>query len=182
MGAVAAGLMLLLWASAASAANAATCEAYVSEAAAKAQWIRALGCGYNPDDPRWTTDRNVHARWCKAQPPTEVAQEAAHRRGLIKLCQICRAYATLAVAAASDNMKLNCGMSGPRWSTGADAHFGWCMKQRAPTDEKATDAVESYRTIAANLKKSLILETGARTQAVGVCKLTRTRTGHPPQR
>ena len=106
------------------------CDAYVRETVAKAHGVRGLECGYDLKDGRWAVDRDGHARWCKAAPKDVVVKETAQRRGQVRLCQVCRAYATLATRAAADNDKLKCGLAGPRWSKEAAAHFGWCMALR----------------------------------------------------
>ena len=129
---------LLLQAGAAPAADAKTCDAYVKEATAKAQGIRQFNCGFDGNDPRWSTERSGHAAWCKTADKEMVSRENAHRRGEIKLCQTCRTYAALAAAAAADNVSRKCGYDGPRWGSAPEAHFGWCMAQytRPAADEK----------------------------------------------
>jgi hypothetical protein len=160
-----AAVSLFLPTKAAPAADAATCDVYVKEAAAKAQGIRAFGCGYDLSDARWASDPKAHARWCRTASKAAVAEEANQRRGLIKFCQMCRAYADLAVAAAADNSKLSCGLSGPRWNANADVHFAWCMAQRK------TEVVASNKSESATLETTIVPETGARSQAIGTCKL-----------
>ena len=92
--------------------------------------MRQSDCGYDLKDPRWATDRKDHARWCRANPEKAVAAETAWRRGEIKLCEDCRAYARVAAESAAENTKRNCGLSGPRWNGKASDHFAWCMALR----------------------------------------------------
>src|SRR5688572_11411761 len=86
LGVVTAASLLLLRPGPAHAADSVTCNGYVSEAVAKARTARQSACGYDLADPRWSADRNGHARWCRSASNDAVAAEAAHRRGQIKLC------------------------------------------------------------------------------------------------
>jgi hypothetical protein len=131
------------------AAGAAVCNAYAKESAAKAQGIRQFDCGYDLKEPRWTTDLKDHARWCRASPEEAVAKETAYRRGEMKLCQACRAYAEIAAEAAAENDKLKCGFSGPSWNVHTDAHFAWCMVMRDNESAAGTDVAAAYKSITA---------------------------------
>jgi hypothetical protein len=160
----------LIFPGAARAADAKTCDAYVKEATAKAQGIRQFNCGFDVNDPRWATERNGHAAWCKTADKETVERESARRRGEIKLCQTCRTYAALAVAAAADNVSRKCGYDGPRWHAAADGHFGWCMAQyaRPAADEK--DRVAAEKAALAKLPAALDPETGGRVVMIAQCK------------
>ena len=159
---------LILGSEPAFSAGAATCNFYAREAVAKAEGMQAMGCGYEADDPRWTTDRNAHARWCRAAAQGTVDEESTRRRGLMRLCQICRAYADLAAARAADNVNLKCQSSGPRWNINAAAHFAWCMGLRQP---EGTNDATSYKAAATNLENAVARETGIRTQTITICAL-----------
>jgi hypothetical protein len=162
--------MALILPNAARATDAKTCDAYVKEATAKAQGIRQFNCGFDVNDPRWTTERNGHAAWCKTADKETVEREATLRRGEIKLCQTCRTYAVLAVAAAADNVSRKCGYDGPRWGSAADAHFDWCMAQyaRPAADEK--DRVAAEKDALAKLPTALNPETGRRAILIALCR------------
>ena len=161
---------LLLSADLSAAADSATCDIYVREAVAKAQGVRAFNCGYDLNDPRWDTKRSGHAAWCRSADKETVARETARRRGEIKLCQTCRAYANLAVSAAADNIKLKCGFEGPRWGKEAQAHFGWCVQQhtRPGADEK--DVAAAYKASLEKMYKPINYETYARAIQTAHCK------------
>jgi hypothetical protein len=168
--AFAAAALLFAGGGGAQAAGAATCDAYATEAVVKAQGVRQFACGYDLKDPRWSADRKGHARWCEAAPQELVAGETARRRGEIKQCQQCRAYADLAKAAAADNSKLKCGLTGPRWSGDAQAHFGWCMALREREAAGATQVAASDQATPAAMDKSLVTETAERMGAIDQCR------------
>jgi hypothetical protein len=172
-------MALLLPTGAARAADAATCDAYVKEAVAKSQAVRQLGCGYEPNDPRWAAGQTGHARWCKSASKEAVVTETAHRRGQFKLCQLCRSYADLATAAAADNANAKCGFSGARWSARAEDHFGRCTATRNTDDAAKAIAAGSYAALTATMAQSLGLETGERTLGIAKCKLRPTPARRP---
>jgi hypothetical protein len=165
--------------SAASAADAKTCDAYAKEATAKAQGIRQFNCGFDVNDPRWATDRNGHAAWCKTADKETVERESARRRGEIKLCRTCRAYANAAVAAAAGNARLGCGFDGPRWHDRAADHFAWCMALRVSA-EANVQAAASNAGPAAEMENSTIRETADRVLAIEECRLRRPASRKPP--
>jgi hypothetical protein len=154
----------------AKSASAAICDAYARESASKAQGVRDFACGYDLKDPRWTTDRKSHASWCWANPEKTVADETARRRGEIKLCSECRAYANYAVKSAAENDKLRCGFSGPRWNAAAADHFGWCMALRGGESATNTNIAATYKAIAEKIEKSTHSETLERITQIATCK------------
>jgi hypothetical protein len=156
--------------SVAGAADAKTCDAYVKEATAKAQGVRQFNCGFDVNDPRWSTGRSGHAAWCKTVDKEAVERESARRRGEIKLCQTCRAYATLAVSAVSDNASRKCGFPGARWTDKAENHFDWCMEQRDRVAANEKDISAAYKAALDKLRTPINLETTARTLQVTDCK------------
>jgi hypothetical protein len=165
--------------SAARAADAKTCDAYVKEATAKAQGVRQFNCGFDGNDPRWSSERGAHAAWCESADKDAVERETTRRRGELKLCETCRTYAGLALAAAADNVKLKCGFEGPRWGDNAEDHFGWCMAQRGQVDADEKDIAAAYK---ANLQKTLKpvgLETGERATQILLCQPRRPNAKKP---
>jgi hypothetical protein len=162
--------MALLLQAGAHAADAATCAAYVKEATAKAHGIRQFNCSFDLNDPRWSPRPSGHATWCKSADKDTVERETARRRGEIKLCQTCRSYADLAVAAAADNVRLKCGYKGPRWGDKASDHFEWCVEQhgRISADEK--DAKTAYKVAFEKTRKLAAGESGARQAEFASCK------------
>jgi hypothetical protein len=161
---------LLLQAGAAHAADAAICDAYVKEATAKAEGVRSYNCGFDLNDPRWSTGRSGHAAWCKSADKETVARETARRRGEIRVCQTCRNYAALAVAAAADNVSRKCGYDGPRWDSAADAHFEWCIAQYARPGADAKGPVAVQKDALAKMDTSLNPETGGRAVMIAQCR------------
>jgi hypothetical protein len=165
-----AAIVFLIPSKQSQAASAAVCDVYAKESAAKAQGIRQFDCGYDLKEPRWTTDLKDHARWCRANPEKTVATETASRRGEIKLCGECRAYARFAVESAAENSKRNCGLSGPRWNDKASDHFAWCMALRNGESAAGADIAASYKTIAEKIDKSTYSETLERMTDIAKCK------------
>jgi hypothetical protein len=152
------------------AAGAAVCDGYAKEAAAKAQGVRDLACGYDLKDPLWTTSRKSHANWCRANPENAVVAETARRRGEISICAQCRAYADFAVKSEAENEKRNCGFSGPRWNAAAAEHFGWCMALRGDARAADLDIPASYKTIFEKIEQSTHSETLERIVQIAACK------------
>jgi hypothetical protein len=165
-----AAVSLLLLASPGLAADAATCQLYVKEAVAKARGVREFSCEYDLKEPRWSTDRKSHSRWCRAAPEDEVARETAQRRGEMKLCGECRAYARASAEFAAENGKLKCGLTGPRWSGDATAHFGWCMALRENEGAAGAGIAVSHQSIAEKMEKSTRSETLDRIVQIATCK------------
>lgn len=171
IGSIIVTIAVLLPVGAGRAADKATCDAYVNEAVSKAQGVRQFECGFQLDDPRWGTDRDSHARWCKDASKDDVAREQARRRGEIKLCQTCRIYANLAIAAAADNVKLNCGFEGPRWNDKAEDHFGWCMQHRDMIAAEKMSVGRTRKLVFEQKEPNPIkLETGERVREAVACK------------
>jgi hypothetical protein len=168
--ALCAAALLILWGDSARAASAATCNAYVKEAVAKAQGIRQFDCRYDLNDPFWTTDRKRHTQWCRASPEKTVAAETARRRGEMQVCLSCRAYAAMAVDAAAESSKLKCGFSGPKWSGNAADHFAWCMAMR---DHEAarSDVAAANKSITVKIQDVTHPETLDRRLQIVKCKI-----------
>ncbi len=103
------------------------CTQYSNEAVATAHEVRNLNCGFDLSHPQWSTNREAHMRWCRNAEASSVEHELNARRRSIRFCRVCRAYSNAAVAAALDNERLQCGKSGPDWSTDPASHFNWCM-------------------------------------------------------
>lgn len=169
IGAAFAALAVLFALGEACAAGVAPCDVYAKEAVAKAQAAKDLACGYDPSDPRWTTDLKGHARWCRATPKDAVAKETAQRREQMKFCVTCRVYADQAVASAADNTALKCGLTGPRWTGDAAAHFASCIAQRGNGAAQGADVAQSSSS--AKIQK---LEMAARLLQIEICKQRQT--------
>lgn len=165
-----AAALLILWSGSARAASAAICDAYAKEAAAKANGARQFACGYDLKHSRWVAGREPHARWCRGAPEGAVVREMAYRRGEMKLCQECRAYARTATEMAAENSKLKCGFSGARWSGDARDHFGWCMALSEKESGNGSDIAASYQAIAKKMETSTHSETLERIVEISKCK------------
>jgi hypothetical protein len=160
---------LLLSAGPALAASAATCTAYAKETVAKAKGVGQFACGYDLKDPRWIAEPKGHERWCRSAPEDAVARQTSYRRGEMKLCLQCRAYATRAVEFAAENGKRNCGFSGPRWSSDEQAHFGWCMTMRG-NEGAIADVVAADQLMTEKTGTSARSETIDRIMQIATCK------------
>ena len=166
----------------ACAADIATCRAYENEAVAKAQATREFGCPYDLYDPRWTTDREGHVKWCRATDKNVVVDEAARRRAEIKICQMCRAYASLTATAAADNNRVKCGLSGVHWRANPEEHFGWCMRLRGEGGGSGrTETPKAYRAVTVKMETSLNLRTARRIQDIEECRLRQPQQELPPK-
>ncbi len=154
------------------AAGTAVCDTYVKEAVAKARGMRSFGCGYDLNDLRWTTDRKSHAQWCRASPEDAVAKETAYRRGEMKLCQSCRAYAEIAAEAAAESDKLKCGFSGTRWNVHPDTHFSWCMALRDNESAAGFDVAATYKSITTKIQNVTHPEAFERRLQIVKCKVS----------
>src|SRR5688500_1655096 len=108
-------------------ADAGFCNGYVEKALAASQTVRQLACGYDLGHPQWSTDPNVHRRWCLESRQSSVEMEGRYRDKYVNECAQCRNYADAAAAAAAENTKLQCGFTGARWANDAAGHFNWCM-------------------------------------------------------
>lgn len=53
---------------------------------------------------------------------------------------VCRQYAQAAVDANRRNVRLGCGLSGPRWQESFDAHYGWCVTADAEAQRAESNA------------------------------------------
>ena len=176
IGSIFVAIAVLLPAGAGRAADDATCNAYVNEAVVKAEGVRQFKCGFDLNDPRWGADRGVHTRWCQAASREQVAREQARRRGEMKLCQTCRAYADVAVAAAADNVTLKCGYEGPRWNDKAEDHFGWCIQQRQVIGAEERNVAAAYQVALQKTQNPLNSEMGARVREAAACKARHEKT------
>ncbi|HKY87854.1 MAG TPA: hypothetical protein VJL90_13930 [Pseudorhodoplanes sp.] len=170
IGSIIVTIAVLLPVGAGRAADKATCDAYVNEAVSKAQGVRQFECGFQLDDPRWGTDRDGHARWCKDASKDDVAREQARRRGEIKLCQTCRGYADAAATSAANSIKFACGFEGPRWNAKAEDHFGWCMQQRETIGAEEKNVAAAYKASLQKMQQPVDLEAGIRVREAMACK------------
>lgn len=116
---------LVLFSGTALGAGIGTCNVYVTEALEQVASAARLGCGIS--GPRWSSDPNVHRRWCYGANEESVEHERWFRSGFLQTCTRCMNYARAAVAAAQENAQLGCGYAGPRWVTDLRAHYNWCM-------------------------------------------------------
>jgi hypothetical protein len=144
------------------------CEAYVAEALEAANKVQELACGFDLKHPQWSTNPDVHRRWCRFASQDSVDEERASRRNKVNECSVCRGYANAAMAAIEVNQKLQCGFKGPAWVKDPARHFNWCMGINR-TDHDFWGLTKPMETVQ---KESLDPQTAARTQAAEQCKLT----------
>jgi len=168
--ALAAGTVVLI-AGPAPAADPAKCDAYAKDAAKAAQEVRNLACGFNLNDPMWSsTDPDPHRRWCLFVKAETVDAESDDRRDQVDHCKSCRAYAKAAVQAAADNLTFGCGFKGPEWDTNEQDHYNWCMQRgERPVYLFGVDVASNNSWLN---DEDIGSETGARDLAIQQCKLT----------
>ncbi|HEY6598091.1 MAG TPA: trypsin-like serine protease, partial [Pseudomonadales bacterium] len=129
------------------------CTDYTTHALAAARENSSFVCGQS--GPRWSSSQSEHANWCIEHRSDGglIDGEAQARIDTLQSClrSTCDTYAALAVADANQNIAMNCGLTGGRWTTDKTAHINWCM------------------SVSAN-SATLNGETDARTQAMLVCR------------
>lgn len=110
------------------------CEDYANLAVNYAQRQLKEKCGFS--GARWDTNKKRHLDWCyslKGNFERAGTENEARAKGLASCLKphtsFCRDYTERAVAAARENIALNCGHSGARWSTDAWLHATWCHSQ-----------------------------------------------------
>jgi len=109
------------------AADRALCDAYVSEALSLAKQVRKDQCGFDLNNPQWSTDPNAHRRWCINADVGAVDQERQNRRVVAQICSGCRAYAQAAMRSIEAAAKNGCQVSGgARCVNDEWAHYSWC--------------------------------------------------------
>jgi hypothetical protein len=174
--------ILLFSAKPADAASGPVCDAYVEKAVKAAKDVRTLACGFDLGHPQWSTDPNVHRRWCRSADQDSVNAQSSDREYRLLVCRTCRAYTNAATKAAADNVIYGCGFTGPRWDTDPKNHFNWCMGLKAK-DPVMLGVVHLWKPLSISLNP----ETSARTQAIEECKLTNQprnciscHSAHPP--
>jgi hypothetical protein len=91
------------------------CAAYTAEAIEAANKVRELSCGFDLNNPQWSTNPDHHLRWCRFASQDSVVHETYNRRDKVNECSVCRGYANAAMAAIEVNQKLQCGFKGPAW-------------------------------------------------------------------
>jgi hypothetical protein len=105
-----------------------------------------------------------------------VDTESNNRKFQVDRCGICREYAEGAMAAVAENKKLNCKLSGPRWSENAGAHFGWCMSLK--TTEVITFLTDVWHRSPSMVKFDVLEpETHARNEELRLRKLKASKQG-----
>jgi hypothetical protein len=167
------------------AAGAGECNAYTDTAVKAAKEVSDLRCGYDLSNPQWSTNPDVHRKWCRNVNQDSVDHEKMTREEKLTQCRVCRAYADAAMAAIKVNKDLKCGFTGERWADDEAAHFGWCMGLSDHSTGGMAGLAGLYKPMSSRKKESLDPETGARTQAAEECKLTKKQSqplvARPPQ-
>jgi hypothetical protein len=132
-------------------ADVATCQRYVAQALKDAASVRALGCDFDVNDPTWSLDRDVHARWCYEHSNDEVNDQLDHSRPFasnydsprtkfLSACGICTEYVRATMLQIAEEKKLQCGWSAAepdRWNSEHKDHYHWCMGLKGMIEEGA---------------------------------------------
>ena len=122
----------------ASAQEQLNCDAYAASAVAQHEENTRNDCGLT--GPRWSTDYNGHANWCRsgARMADLTTEDNARRDALVACAQSkmlrlsdCQTYANNAVEHQAANESLNCGFQGGAWSRNYQGHFDWCLGTQA---------------------------------------------------
>lgn len=141
---IAAGLFLL----STDQAAAQGCNAYARNAVASNTENLNLNCGFA--GPRWNSDYQRHRNWCRTVGDDARRREINLRARRLEQCRLARApqqpragggrcarYAEEAVDQQAENLRLNCGLQGPRWQSNFARHRNWCRNvSRAATDDE----------------------------------------------
>jgi hypothetical protein len=158
-------------ASIASAADAATCDAFVALSDQAHSKIKQ--CRLDPGNDRWKWDQaheSNYRRFCQGAQASTVAQVSSDIRATLNKCAQCTNYANQAVAAEKENEIYHCGFGGDydpsgyhpgRWSGDFDQHFGWCMNLG---DEDSAMFISTSQAS---------LETAGRDQELKQCKASK---------
>jgi hypothetical protein len=135
------------------------CKDYSKTAISQSQENKQKGCGFT--GPEWSSDYNIHFKWCmKVNDSTREKEQDAREANLSK-CNKCANYAKTAVSQNDKNKQKGCNLSGPQWSSDYNSHFNWCMKGQN--------------------HKIAWKETNARTAALNTCSSTPPPPPTPPQ-
>jgi len=151
------------------------CTQYANEAVDTAHEVRNLSCGFDLNHPQWSTNREAHMRWCRGAEESSVEHERNARRRSIRFCRVCRAYSNLAVNAAQENERLQCGKSGPDWSTDPGTHFNWCMGLQDYNVRDFGFSTGTYEPEVSFSREYLEPKTGDRAMEIERCKIRNTK-------
>jgi hypothetical protein len=145
-----------------------TCAYYGTVRVVRSLEALTLGCDkidpqrFNPSDPEWSTDNNVHMNFCNSaneQSVDDANLKQEHDLNYCKTYIYCQQYAKQAVEAEATNVRRHCGFSGDRWSGDSAQHFNWCMSQKQIGDH--------YNP---NIASPLVAENRARDAQLAVCE------------
>ena len=121
------------------------CNTYAETAVQQARAARKRDCGY--DGSRWNTDFSRHYQWClRVSPYDREAEEATRERALDRCMaagggsdkgrMACEHFARVAVAHATTNKKLDCGLTGALWQPRPKIAYRWCLRNSRILREK----------------------------------------------
>jgi hypothetical protein len=111
------------------------CRDYANSASQDNKENEQLRCGFS--GPRWQSNIESHFRWCVTEPAHSLGPAIAERKARAAELNRCRAaaskeacdrYADEATSSANQNIKFNCGFTGPAWITDRSAHYRWCLQ------------------------------------------------------
>jgi hypothetical protein len=126
----------------------AECRDYAQEAVDAARENIRLSCGQ--DGERWGTIYTRHYNWCRIASREDREAERRARASALRECRAgsggsdreegCRDYAEEAVQQNGENRRLNCGLTGGRWTSDLRTHFNWCMSVEREARDGESDA------------------------------------------
>jgi hypothetical protein len=103
-------------------------------------------CGYT--GPRWSSDKDAHARWCMKDKSGLAQREIDARISELQKCGVtypagadkwCNIYSIIAIAQNTANTASSCNLTGPAWKSDYIYHHAWCEKvPREATDSETT--------------------------------------------
>lgn len=81
--------------------------------------------------PRWQKNFQAHYNWCMTVSIERSKSEDLTRQKDLYQCRqknnLCRKYASDAVAQNGVNLSRGCGYTGPRWQSNWNNHYNWCQ-------------------------------------------------------
>lgn len=126
------------------------CRAYAENAIGQHAENLRLNCGFT--GPRWNNNFGRHRNWCTTVGDAARARENNARGRQLEQCRVARApqrpaggagrcarYAQDAVDQNAENLRLNCGLRGPRWQSDFARHRNWCRTVNRAATRSETD-------------------------------------------
>ncbi|NNE21146.1 MAG: hypothetical protein HKN11_00915, partial [Rhizobiales bacterium] len=165
------------------------CRKYADTAAEQNKKNDELFCGLTGS--RWGVSRDVYYKWCMEKSsaqsrkdntearnrellecgafiPTPVP-EAKEPRDMVRE-NACREYANRSVEQAEQAREHDCALTGPRWATGFQRHFSWCM---SVSDAYPAKEIEQRRAALQSCRPQQSFDEGCEQYARAAFRLAR---------